>query len=242
MKLTRTIANALGEGKMENWHYTDLLKAHKFFQQEEGRFKFYEAYMKATEPKVWLKSPNVPLKEGLLLFGWVHSWEPEFRGDLREFYRIYDDIFSLLKGFEDRTIVNIDFNDNVKNSLCVLFERVGSCCTSRRFESTAASKILHALVPDLFVMWDRAIRQGILGDENKKSGRDYSFEFLPKMQKLATYFLDTYIEENGGDYEHASARISQRADGYTLAKLLDELNYLIFTKRKTLTEIRSVSV
>ncbi len=226
--------------EMEAWHYTDLVKAHKFFIEEESRFKFYEAYMKAREPRAWLKSPAPALKEGLLLFGWVHSWDPNFQGDLVRFYQIHNDIFNLLKGFEDKTITNIDFNDNVKNSLCVVFDRVAMCCRTKRFESTDASKLLHALIPDLFVMWDDKIRQGILADRNRKHGRDYAYEFLPEMQRFVKQFLDSYIKENGGDYEHASKQISQMAHGYILAKLLDELNYLRFTKERTLTEIRSI--
>jgi len=217
---------------MENWHYTDLLKAHKLFIEAEGRFKFYDAYMKAREPMVWLKSPSVPLKEGLLLFGWVHSWDPNFQGDLVLFYQIHEDIYNLLKGFKEKTIINVDFNnDDVKKSLCTIFERVAECPREKRFESTDASKILHVLIPDLFVMWDDAIRRGILGDRNKKRGRDYAYDFLPEMQKFARQFSETYIKENGGDGEHASRQISQMADSYTLAKLLDELNYLRFTKR-----------
>jgi len=227
---------------MEAWHYTDLIKAHKFFIEGEGRFRFYQAYMKARDPRAWLKSPIVPLKEGLLLFGWVHSWDPNFQGDLVRFYEIYRDIFNPLKGFEDKTIVSIDFNDNAQNSLCVIFERVAMCCRTKRFESTDASKLLHAIIPDLFVMWDDKIRQGILADRNRKYGRDYAYEFLPGMQKFAKQFLDSYIKENGGDYELASEQISQMADGYTLTKLLDELNYLRFTKGRTLTEIRSIQL
>lgn len=235
-------ASRFGEREMEDWHYTDLIKAHKLFIELEGRFRFYDAYIKATEPRVWLKSPDVPLKEGLLLFGWVHSWDPNFQGDLGRFYQIHEDIYGLLKGFEGKTILNVDLDDYVKNSLCSIFDRVANCCRKPRFESTDASKMLHALIPDLFVMWDDKIRQGILGDRNRKYGRDYAYEFLPKMQNFAKQFLDTYIRENGGDHEHASKQISQIADGYTLAKLLDELNYLRFTKGKTLAEIRSVSL
>lgn len=223
---------------MEAWHYTDLLKAHKMFIEKEGRSKFYEAYIKCSQPGVWLKSSDPPHKEGLLLFGWVLSWDPHFEGDLRTFYDIHSNIFCILKGFEGKTIVNIDLNDSVKNSVCEVFNKIAQCCESERFESTAASKILHAFVPELFVMWDRKIRQGVLGDENRKYGEHYAYEFLPKMQDYARQFLNSYIEEHGGNYADASKQISQMAGGYTLAKLIDEFNYVRFTWRKSLTEIR----
>lgn len=227
---------------MEAWHYTDLLKAHKLLIEQEGRFKFYEAYMKAREPRAWLKSADVPLKEGLLLFGWVLSWEPEFQGVLWQFYDNYKGLFPKIKRFENETIVTIDLSDGVKESISEIFNGLALYIWRRRerFEATGTSKILHAILPNLFVMWDRKIRRGILGDSNKKRGEDYAYEFLPEMQKFAKQFLDTYIKENGGDYEHASRQISQMAHGYTLAKLLDELNYSRFTKGKTMTEIRSI--
>lgn len=227
----------------EAYHYTDLLKAHKLMLEEEGRYRFYEAYMNSRDTTAWLKSSDVPLKEALLLFGWVHSWDPNFEGDLVRFLQIYEDIFPMLKQFEYKTIVNIQFTVDVQNSLCVIFDRVANCCRSPRFESTDASKILHAVLPDLFVMWDDKIKKGIIGirqSAREYDGRCYAYEFLPEMQRFAKQFLDSYIAEKGGDYENASSHISQMTSGYTLAKLIDEFNYLRFTKRRTLTDIRSI--
>lgn len=230
---------------MENWHYTDLLRAHKLFTEVEGRFKFYDAYMKAREPNAWLKYPeDVPLKEGLLLFGWVLSWEPEFMGDLAQFYENHRQLFHEVKGFENEMIVTINFTESVKRSMFHIFNKLGSYTIRgrERFESTGTSKILHVIIPELFVMWDTRIRKGILGPRNEYKGSEYAYEFLPKMQSFAKQFLDSYIRENGGNHENASKQVSQRADGYTLAKLVDQLNFLRFTKRKTLAEIRSISL
>lgn len=223
---------------MEEWHYTDLLKAHDCFTRVEGRFRVYDAYMEAREPGVWVHSRNVPLKEGLLLFGWVHSWDPNFEGDLGRFYDIHDHIYDVLRAFRDETLVGIDLNDDTKNSLCALFDSVASCCRTSRFESTDASKMLHAIIPELFVMWDHAIRRGVLGDSNRKRGEDYAQWFLPKMQESAKIFLDTYMGEQGGTYEEASTKLASMAGGNTLAKLLDELNYLKFTKKIPMALIR----
>jgi hypothetical protein len=201
--------------------------------------------MKAREPNAWLKYPkDVPLKEGLLLFGWVLSWEPEFQGDLLQFYENYEYVFHEVKRFENEMIVTIDFSDSVKKSISEIFNKLASYTIRRRkrFESVGTSKILHVIIPELFVMWDTAIRKGILGPRNEYKGSEYAYDFLPKMQKFAKQFLDTYIRENGGDYESASRQISQMAGGYTLAKLLDELNFRVFTKTKTLEEIRSISL
>jgi len=61
---------------------------------------------------------------------------------------------------------------------------------------------------------------------------------MPAMHGWAKEFVSTYIEENGGSYNSACDEISKMADGYTLAKLLDELNYLRFTLRKNIEDIR----
>lgn len=222
----------------ELWHYTDLLKAHKFFHDVENRWNFYYAYMDSRDPTAWFKSPDVPLKEGLLLFGWVHSWDPNFKGDLLRFLQIYGDIFDMVKSFEHETLTDIDFSSDVKNSLCLIFDRIANCGKTARYESTDTSKILHAIVPNLFVMWDDEIRKNIV--EAQRDGRCYAYEFMSNMQGFAKQFLDSYIRENGGDYESASSKISQMTHDHTLAKLIDEFNYLRFTWKKTLLEIRSI--
>ena len=149
----------------------------------------------------------------------------------------------MVKSLEHEMIFNIDLNGDIRNSLCIIFDKVAGCCRIRRFESTDASKLLHAILPNLFVMWDDKIKKGLIGFRNsgrEYDGRCYAYEFLPSMQKSAKQFLDSYIQENGKDYDNASKQISQLSEGYTLAKLIDELNYITFTKKKTLEEIRGM--
>lgn len=222
----------------ENYYYTDLLKAHKIFRDIEGRWRFYDAYMESRDPNAWLTSSSVPLKEGLLLFGFVQSWDPNFKGDLAKFLQIYEDIFEMIRAFKHETIVKIDFTTQVKNSIAIIFDRIARCPRQRRFESTDASKILHVLAPNLFVMWDDKIRRAIVGEG--RNGRCYAFEFLPKMQELLCKFIDNYLIEKGGNVDFASERISSMANNYTLAKLIDEYNYVRYTKRKSLLEIRNI--
>lgn len=225
----------------EDRHYTDLLKAHKIFIDIEGRWKFYDAYMKNKDSEAWFKSGDIPLKEGLLLFGFVHSWDPNFQGDLAKFLEIYKDISPILKKFEHTTIIKVDLSDEVKNSICIIFDKIAMCPRTKRFESTDASKILHAIIPNLFVMWDDKIRRAIVGNEGR-NGRCYAFEFLPKMQESAKEYLDSYLKEKGGNYESATLQISKMTDNYSLAKLIDEYNYVRYTKRKSLTEIRNMTL
>ncbi len=224
----------------ESLHYTDLLKAHKFFYDVEKRYHFYDAYMGAKDSAAWFSSPQVPLKEGLLLFGWVHTWDPNFEGDLAQILEIYSNIFSYMKSLENKSLVDFDFYGGDAKSMCLVFDSFATCCKSKRYESTDASKMLHVIIPKLFVMWDNKIRTNLVG--GRRDGNCYTNEFMLSMQKLARQLLDGYIQEKGGDYESASNQISQSAHNYTLAKLIDEFNYLRFTWKKTLSEIRSISL
>ena len=228
-------------------NYTDLIKAHKILLNEEGRFRFYEAYMENREPNVWLKSAVVPLKEALLLFGWVHSWDPNFEGELYKFLQIYEGVFPILKQFQNKNIVDIKYTEAVKYDLSKLFDSLARCGRKIRFESTDTSKILHAIIPELFVMWDDRIKKAIIGVRGSGSGKNYdgrcyAYEFLPSTQISAKQFLDSFVREHGGDYDNASKQITKMADGYTLAKLIDEINYLRFTKRRSLVDIRNVTI
>lgn len=224
----------------ENFPYTDLLKAHKIFRKIEGRWTFYDAYMESRQPNIWMKSPDIPLREGLLLFGFVQSWDPNFKGDLAKFLQTYEDIFEIIKEIEKETITKVHLSSRVKNSIAVMFDRIATSTRGKRYESTDTSKILHAIIPQLFVMWDDGIRRAIVGEG--RNGRCYAFEFLPKMQGLVHKYTDSYVGERGGDRESASAQISSMADKYTLAKLMDEHNYVRYTKKKSLKEIRSITL
>jgi len=225
---------------MDKLHYTDLLKADRLFHHLEKRYHFYDAYMAAKDPAAWFRSAQVPLKEGLFLFGWVHTWDRNFEGDLARILKIYGDIFPDMKSLENESLIDIDFSTRNTKRVSLVFDSMASCCKSRRYESTDASKMLHVIIPKLFVMWDDKIRSNLV--DGRRDGKCYAEEFMPSMQRLLRQSLESYIQENGGDYENASNQISQLANYHTLAKLIDEFNYLRFTLNKTLSEIRSVSL
>lgn len=237
----------------QDWHYTDLIKAHKILIRREERFRFYGSYMTIRDQNAWFLSPIVPLKEGLLLFGWVNSWDPNYTGELIDFLKTYEDLFQHFKRFEYQRIIDVDFTEDVKDAICLIFDKVANCTKlnqgKKKFESTDTSKVLHGIVPELFVMWDKRIKAGLRNEgflnERRINPRDfdgtcYAHELMPGMQRWAKIFLSTYVKENGGNNESACAEISKMADGYTLSKLLDELNYLRFTLRMKMKDIRSV--
>lgn len=101
------------------------------------------------------------------------------------------------------------------------------CPGTGRYESTDASKILHTLLPNLIVMWDDKIRDGM---SVGKRGIDYANVFLPKVQEELEEAIRTCMDERNLTCIGAIAYIREQCDGKTLAKLADEYNYMKYTK------------
>lgn len=210
-------------------HYRDLQITHKAFWKIERRAKHYDKYMK--ERKDWKKWPNsVSLEEIKKLLDFIPKWDSHFRGkDPERFGKIYNEILPVIKKLKPERLENANFNTELIQKIQKIFDEVAQC-SGRAYESTDCSKILHTILPHLIVMWDRGIRKGILGHENKKEGAVYSLEFLPQMQIELQEAINTCIEEKGLKPEEAIEYI-RRSCGYeTLPKLVDEYNYVIYTK------------
>ena len=205
-------------------HYKKLLEAHKAFYSGENRARYYDEYMRHKDWQSW--GAYVSDIEIIKLFGFILSWEAYFQGDLASFKQIYQEIYPIIQRLESERIENADFGaQELKGNICQAFDKVEKCTGSSRRETTAASKILHTILPNLFVMWDRDIRRTILGDEDKH-GKDYAYDFLPLMQREIREAINTCMTENNLDEEEAIRMISGYCDCKTLAKLIDELNYM----------------
>ena len=173
-------------------HYQDLLIAHKAYHQLEKRSIYYNHYMEGRKLSEWETSPSYC--EIFKLFGFILSWDPYFQGDVEKFKKTYEKISPLLKELKHIRLEEADFNDkNLSFGIAYVFDEIARC--SRKYESTDASKILHVLHPHLFVMWDRSIRRGTLGNEDLKDGKTYAEIFLPMMQSELDEAVRTLIVE-----------------------------------------------
>ena len=105
-----------------------------------------------------------------------------------------------------------------------VFESVASCGV--RYESTGASKILHTMIPRLFVMWDATICAGYAVSG---TSYEYAHRFLPRVQKQLDEAIQTYMSDHARSRENAAKDLSKRAGGRFLTRLLDEYNYGKFT-------------
>lgn len=122
--------------------------------------------------------------------------------DLKNFQKIVNELKPYFNKFKDKSIETINFDD-YKKEIIHLFDSLSEI---KGIQFTGASKLMHLTIPNVFVMWDGYIRKAC--GFKKGNSEDY-FNFLKKMQKE---FKDI-----------------QKRNGRTLAKCIDEYNYVKFT-------------
>ena len=143
---------------------------------------------------------------------------------------VHQDLLSL----QNYSILDFDFQDRGNNQKIInLFNKFwtfsGGSQIASNFGSTATSKTLHIVNPNLFTMWDDEIRYQygfIMG-----SGRDY-FEFSKEIRKISEKLVNESNERYGtGD---PALFLSQRLNinpSFSLLKFIDEFNWLTHTRK-----------
>jgi len=96
---------------------------------------------------------------------------------------------------------------------------------------TNASKILHVLCPKFFVMWDRKIREKHIG---KNCNSEAYIEFLCLMKNKMPIVQDTNQLKNIGEI------LENKPCEKTMAKLIDEYNFITITKGIDLKKINLI--
>jgi hypothetical protein len=104
---------------------------------------------------------------------------------------------------------------------------------AKNFGPTATSKVLHIINPDLFVMWDDAIRLDywIQNNEIIDSGRGYCF-FLIETKRIAVRLVDECRERF--NVTNPALWLSERLNinpPHPLTKFIDEFNWLAYKRR-----------
>jgi hypothetical protein len=209
-------------------HYIKLIKAHHAFYEGEHRAKNYDKYMRGQKNGTEWRSPTVPIHEIEKLFRFIRSWDRFFRGEPTVFQKIYGEIYPILESMKNENIVHADFsNYEFKNKIGHIFNKVANCTRIGRYESTDASKIIHTMLPSLFVMWDDEIKNWTV--HGKNDGTTYAHEFLPLVQRELLEAVETCMKERRLEKSDASTQISYECGYQTLAKLADEYNYVRYT-------------
>ena len=155
------------------------------------------------------------------------TWRAKMQATPGEILPALRDILPHLNKLRCKTIMDVSLDEKIGNETigCLIgrsFDRLATCRSNDLNESTAASKILHVIYPDLFLMWDRAIRCGYGGYEWIKYA-----DFLQRMQRLANLAVEQ-VKDRECRSRHDAIE-SLRSDCHSLAKTLDEYNYVKFT-------------
>ena len=143
-------------------------------------------------------------------------------------------VHSDLLSFQNYSILDFDFQDRGNNQKIInLFNKFwtfsGGSQIASNFGSTATSKTLHIVNPNLFTMWDDGIRYQygfIMG-----SGSDY-LEFSKEIRRISENLVNESNERYGtGD---PALFLSQKLNinpSFSLVKFIDEFNWLTHTKK-----------
>ena len=207
--------------------YKQLIDTHHLFYELEDRALNYDGYLGRKDRKCWFK-PNIPVSEIKMLFNFIKSWDRFFRCNIELFQKKYPKILSIVEKLKDERIEDTKFTDELKENVRDIFDLVANCALDNRYESTGASKILHTILPNFFVMWDKKIKDNLVG--GGRLGAVYAFRFLPRMQSELNKAIETCIEDKWMKREDAISHIRTQTNEATLPKLIDEYNYMKITK------------
>jgi hypothetical protein len=149
-----------------------LRKACEKYRNEEGRASFYDIALQIVN--------EYPLQASIIILAtWNMNRFRFFASDTQNLVDLNNTIkeckplFDKLKGRSFKTVNFDEFEDTIQTIYSRL-SRIGGV------EYTGASKVMHLLNPDLFVMWDTYTRDKYGFD---KDANDY-FNFLKKMQEI----------------------------------------------------------
>jgi len=113
-----------------------------------------------------------------------------------------------------------------KEAILHLFQRFSDI--GYRFREVAASKTLHMALPKLLVIWDNGIGRGY---GLRLDAYAYAYQFIPHMRNLVNAVINDYMRDHRCDRQTAIKQIASACHGRTLAKLIDEYNWLKLTRR-----------
>jgi len=219
-------------------HWKELLTTSRLFGKYESRATYYNAYIQDKNWAAW-ELGEVPTEEVERLFLFLKQWGMQFlpvgTEAISGFQKGYSKVHKLLKEMGDVKLETIDLCTQAEGGLsntqviAEIFNGMACCFGNNKRESTAASKILHTMCPDLFVMWDSDICW--YGYQLLGGGYQYANYFLPRMQKEALFGINEYAQEKECTQTETIECITSLAKAPSFTKLLDEWNYCRFNRK-----------
>ena len=190
---------------IEKYDVLGLKRAHEEYIKREGRHKFYDMAQKL------MRDGYVTEARILLLYGWNSAWlaKLSINFNLEIFEKTLEDCKPYFDKLRGKNLLEIRLKD-YEAEIKAIFVKLTSI---KEIKYTGASKLLSLEIPDLFVMWDKKIRGP--HDIDEKEPDEY-FHFLEKTQEMAKGIV----------------WISEECDNITLAKAIDEYNYICALNEK----------
>ena len=219
-------------------HWTKLVSATKLFRDAYRGAELYDHYMASQDASRWLDDREPDLPGAQLLISFINQWATRSPLKPEELLRGCLAVLPELQSLAGLRFETLDFGAHVDHNgktvasiIADVFDGIARC--GRRYESTGASKILHLLRPELFVMWDLRIAAGygLCKDveQPRPNGTEYANVFLPRLTYEADDALESCMREKHVDRHQAVDEILRLSGAPTFAKLLDEYNFMKFT-------------
>ena len=172
----------------------------------------------------------------------LKSWRTRTEIDLTKLEQHIKNKSEELRALENLDIVSVNLEGSLqlgnqskplRDVIIDLFNAFTDISQISRRDYTAASKVLHVLLPNLFVMWDRCIRcaYGCNFNRPEDAGEKY-FKFLKRIQKEAREAVKSYCAKHKCSTNEAIQTIKEKLyEGgfYPFTKLLDQYNYQKYT-------------
>jgi hypothetical protein len=221
-------------------HYKDLFKAAELFRNNPNAWDL--EYFKARCAVDWRnlhEASSYDVKRVVL--GFLNKWKcripvtDELVEKIKSTHRLALPYLDALNGetledidFDKKKIVGSEreqmWNSKIIRVVFTMYSSIGG-----KFKWVAASKTLHMINPKLFVMWDNSICNSY---QLKLDAPSYSYKFLQMMKKEANEAINTYMLDHNLSREEAVKQIESKFNGKTLAKLVDEYNWIKYTAKQ----------
>lgn len=230
------------KGRFDGVSYTALFEASGLFENDYYAYDdaWLEAHRGVRWDNLWELSVDVIIAK---VIGFLNKWKcrlPYSRSLATSIKEAHKECVPFLSVLRNETIEDWDPDKvtevNGKSStnseiLLRVFSRFVTI--GEHFSHVAASKVLHFLEPKLVVMWDNTIARHY---RVPMTARNYVYRFVPLMKRLANEAIESYMIEKNCSREKAILALNQFRTPKTIAKLLDEYNYMRLTRRVTIKE------
>jgi len=218
--------------------YKDLFDANLIFENTDRAYN--QDWIVAKRFVDWDNLSSLPRKE---IMSRVVKFLNRWKSHLPKSWKLVD---AIIEAHRDTTIyfkatVNEDLwdldldktlqvgNDFVKTSDAIyyvfkIFRDIGY-----HLRETAASKLVHMIGPNLFIMWDRKIAKAY---NVSRTATGYTYEFLPIMKEKTNQVINSYMDDFNTNREETIFKLNSYRPHKTLVKLLDEFNWVEYTLMK----------